>query len=131
MKKYLLIICLLISSVGFSQEVGVIEKAKDWLSIVDRGEYSESWDNSDPYFQTQLTANKWQQALQATRLPLGKMISRAESGSTFYSSLAGVPDGEYVVILFNTVFENKKSTIETVTLSKSSGHWRAVGYFIK
>jgi len=44
----------------------------------------------------------------------------------------GVPDGEYVVIRFETSFENKKSAIETVTpMLDQDGKWRVSGYFIK
>jgi hypothetical protein len=46
--------------------------------------------------------------------------------------LFGPPDGEYVVIQFETSFENKKSAIETVTpMLDQDGKWRVSGYFIK
>jgi hypothetical protein len=46
--------------------------------------------------------------------------------------LPGAPDGEYVVIQFETSFENKKSAIETVTpMIEINGGWRVSGYFIK
>ncbi|WP_284246221.1 DUF4019 domain-containing protein [Thalassotalea insulae] len=35
------------------------------------------------------------------------------------------------MIQFQTEFQNKKSAIETLTLSKSRGNWLPVGYFIK
>jgi len=58
-------------------------------------------------------------------------VSRTELCSKEYTSLPGVQDGEYLIIQFKTDFQNKKSLTETVTLSKSSGEWLPVGYFIK
>jgi Protein of unknown function (DUF4019) len=51
---------------------------------------------------------------------LGKVNSRTELGAKEYKALPGVPDGEYLVIQFQTDFHNKKSATETLTLSKSS-----------
>jgi ribosomal protein S17E len=43
-----------------------------------------------------------------------------------------VPDGKYVVIKYDTSFENKKSAVETVTpMLDKDGKWRVAGYFIK
>jgi len=42
------------------------------------------------------------------------------------------PDGDYVIIQFDTSFENKKSAIETVTpMLDKDGVWRVSGYYIK
>jgi hypothetical protein len=42
-----------------------------------------------------------------------------------------LPEGEYVLILYNTSFEHKKVAIETVLLElEKDGHWRVAGYSI-
>jgi hypothetical protein len=52
--------------------------------------------------------------------------------ASYRTSLPGAPDGQYVVIKFNTWFENKKSAIETVTPKMDKdGMWRVSGYYIK
>ncbi len=50
------------------------------------------------------------------------------------AALAGcaAPDGQYVVIQFETSFENKKKAVETITpMMAPDGTWRVSGYFIK
>ena len=48
------------------------------------------------------------------------------------TSLPGAPDGEYVVIQFDTSFTNKKVAVETVTPMKDEdGIWRVSGYYVK
>jgi hypothetical protein len=46
--------------------------------------------------------------------------------------LSGAPDGEYVVIEYETSFEKKRNGIETITPMKDAdGEWRVAGYFLK
>lgn len=48
------------------------------------------------------------------------------------TSLTGAPDGQYVVIQFESSFEKKKSVIETVTpMLDQDGQWRVTGCYIK
>jgi len=47
-----------------------------------------------------------------------------------YDSLPGTPDGEYVIIQFQSQFMNKEQAVETISLSKNSGQWQPLGYFI-
>jgi hypothetical protein len=71
--------------------------------------------------------------LNATRAPLGKLISRSVKSAAYKTSLPGMPDGKYVVIQYETAFEHKKSAIETVTpsLGEDGRQWRVSGYFIR
>jgi len=46
--------------------------------------------------------------------------------------MPGAPDGEYVVIQYETEFEKKASAVETVTPERDkNGTWRVSGYYIK
>jgi len=70
--------------------------------------------------------------MQTARKPLGRLISRKVQTKSYKTSLPGAPDGEYVVIQFETSFENKKTAIETVTpMMDKDGKWRVSGYYIK
>jgi hypothetical protein len=114
------------------REKAAIASAEKWLTIVDKGKYMESWEESSEYFKQAITQDQWEQALHAVRGPLGKLISRKVKSAAYKTSLPGAPDGQYVVIQFNTSFENKKSGIETVTPKMDTdGKWRVSGYYIK
>lgn len=131
MKKLVLILSLCISSFISANESVSSIAAIEWLKIVDAGDYAKSWQKSDSLFKSQVTQAKWESVLKGIRTPVGEVNSRTELEAKEYSSLPGAPDGEYLVIQFKTEFQNKKSAIETLTLSKSNGHWLPVGYFIK
>ena len=70
--------------------------------------------------------------MEAVRKPLGQTVSRSLKSKQYQTVLPGAPDGEYVVIQFNTSFEHKRSAVETVTPMKDKdGKWRVSGYYIK
>jgi uncharacterized protein DUF4019 len=106
--------------------------AESWLGLVDSGKYAESWDETAELFKNAVTKEQWQQALKSTRAPLGKLQSRKLKSATYTKTLPGAPAGEYVVIQFDSSFENKKPAVETITpMLEKDGKWRVSGYFIK
>ena len=109
-----------------------VEAAETWLAAVDSGDYDGSWETAAEYFKKAMAKDRWRELLTAVREPLGGLISRKLEAAKYYTSLPGAPDGRYVVIQFNTSFENKKSAVETVTpMMDPDGQWRVSGYFIK
>ena len=78
--------------------------AEAWLALVDQQKYSESWDQ----------------------------ISRKLKSSQYTDKLSGAPDGRYVVIRYDTVFEKKAQAVETITpMADPDGAWRVSGYFLQ
>ena len=74
----------------------------------------------------------WVESLNGVRKPLGKLGSRKLKSARHISSVPGAPDGNYVVMQFDTSFENKQAAVETVTfLQEKNGKWKAAGYYIK
>src|SRR5215510_1556106 len=106
--------------------------AESWLAVVDKGDYAASYDEAASIFKLAVTKEDWLQKVRAARNPLGKVTSRKLKGAQYKTSLPGAPDGEYVVIQYDTSFENKRSAVETITptLDKDA-QWRVSGYFIR
>jgi hypothetical protein len=60
------------------------------------------------------------------------MVARKLKSKQYTKNLPGAPDGECVVIQYETTFEKKQSAIETVTpMLDKDGKWRVSGYYIK
>lgn len=115
-----------------AKKQSAIASAEKWLTIVDNGNYSESWQEASEFFKQAVKQDQWEQAVRSIRKPLGKLVIRKLTSASYTTSLPGAPDGEYVAIQFNTSFENKKSGIETVTpMMDKDGMWRVSGYYIK
>lgn len=115
-----------------NKELLALSAAKQWLTIVDNEKYDDSWKETSEFFRNAVRPDQWVQSMQAVRKPLGKLVSRTVKTTVYQSSLPGAPDGEYVVIQFETSFENKKAAVETITpMLDKDGVWRVSGYYIK
>lgn len=132
-----IIVCLIIlTSPAIAQDIekekAAIAAAEQWLLLVDGVKYSDSWEEAAELFRNAITQEQWYQSLKAVRDPLGKLVSRELDSKLYKRSLPGAPDGEYMVIQFRTSFENKKTSIETITpMLEKDGRWRVSGYYIK
>ena len=102
-----------------------------WLALVDSEQWAESWSQASTLFQGQVGQQQWAQTVRSVRGPLGGLKSRKLKSAEHMTSLPGAPDGDYVVIQFDTVFENKASAVETVTPMLDGEEWRVSGYFIR
>jgi hypothetical protein len=137
--KILWLVALSIVFTPFSVNAQTIDRKKEavasaeaWLALVDSGKYADSWKQASDYFKNAVKQSQWENSLTAVRKPLGKIVSRTLSSKTYMTSLPGAPDGEYVVIQFETSFQNKKSAVETITpMREKDGKWRVSGYYIK
>ncbi|HLN93758.1 MAG TPA: DUF4019 domain-containing protein [Thermoanaerobaculia bacterium] len=103
-----------------------------WLALTDSEKYGQSWDEAASLFKAAVPRADWERAVKGARAPLGAVRSRKIRSATFSRTLPGAPDGEYVVIQFDTQFEHKAAAVETVTpMREKDGSWRVSGYFIK
>ena len=108
------------------------KNAESWLALVDQGDYAASYDQASSMFKSALTKEKWVDTSKAVRSPLGKLVSRKLQNAQYTTQLPGAPDGQYVVVQYQTSFENKKEAVETVIMQfDKDGQWRVSGYYIK
>jgi Protein of unknown function (DUF4019) len=108
------------------------KSAEQWLALIDAGKFAESWKTTAGYLQGAVSQEQFERSLDATRKPLGDLISRKLKSAKYTKSVPGAPDGEYVILQFNTSFANKKEAVETVTpMLDKDGKWKVSGYYIK
>ena len=106
--------------------------AAAWLKAFDAADYPSTWKAASEGFKAAVSSDSWSQTAKAVRTPLGQLKTRTERSATYTRSLPGAPDGEYVVIQFETVFENKAHSLETITAKREpDGNWKIAGYFVK
>lgn len=106
--------------------------AKAWLAVVDEGHYGESWDAASALFREEVTKAEWETMVQSAREALGAVGSRTLESARFARQLPGAPDGEYVVLQYQSEFENQASVMETITPQRQDdGSWAVSGYYIR
>ena len=117
---------------GLAAVQQAVPAAEQWLKLVDEGKYAESWDQTAGPFQKGMGKQAWERVGDQVRGPLGKLVSRKLKSAQYMISLPGAPDGQYVVVQFDTTFEKKKEAVETVTpMKEADGQWKVSGYFVK
>jgi len=134
-KRALLCVFFLAFNLGVSANADSPSAAKsastDFLAMVDGLEYQESWSSASSLLQEAVTEADWVKYLDGIRSPLGKVESRNLETSEYQESLEGLPDGEYVIFIFESSYENRKYVVsEFVALAKEAdSSWRVVGYY--
>ena len=108
------------------------QAARAWLATVDAGRYGDSWESAAELFKQTIPKLRWETTVQAAREPLGIVVGRKVRAMNYARVLPGAPEGEYVVIQFDTRFENRPLSVETVTpMREKDGSWKVSGYFIR
>ena len=106
--------------------------ATNWLAVIDAGDYLLSWRTAATLLQNSVTQPQWASTLQASRLPLGGVKSRTLKAANYSRTVPFAPDGDYVLMEYETRFEFKPLAIETLTTMKDRDNtWKVAGYFIK
>jgi len=109
-----------------------VESAEKWLRLIDENKIGESWNQAALMFRNAVTVEDWESSVAAAQKFVGRPLSRKLKSKQYVEELPGAPDGEYVVIEYETSFENKKNGSETVTpMLDPDGRWRVAGYFVK
>ena len=121
-----------VSATDADPTVDAIAAAREWLSVVDAGRYDQSWDDAAALFKQHISKSQWQRAVGDVRKQTGALNTRELESAQPAHHLPGVPDGDYVVIVYRTSFAAIPAATETVTpMRDPDGRWRVAGYRVK
>jgi hypothetical protein len=133
-----LVVCgtVLASPLAYGQQAEAVRDAvaaaNRWLVLADAGDGAATWDQAAAPFQAAVSKAAWSDALRRARQPLGAVTSRKMMTAEARHSLPGAPDGDYVLIRYDTRFEHKAHAVETVVpMRDRDGKWKVSGYFVK
>ncbi len=109
-----------------------VDSALSWLGSIDDEDYGKGWDGAAGMFKALVNKEQLEASLGSVRKPLGKLVSRKVKSKNYTTQVPGAPDGEYVIMEFDTSFENKKAAVETVVMTlDTNSQWRMSGYYIR
>jgi hypothetical protein len=110
----------------------VIAAAQKWLAGIDAENYSQSWESASAHFRSAVTREQWISTNGSVRKPLGGLLSRKFQSSQRMTKVPALPDGQYLLMRFETSFAEKISAAEDVLfVQEEDGQWKAAGYIIK
>jgi hypothetical protein len=106
--------------------------ANDWLGRLDADDYDGSYEAAASAARNTTTPETWSKKLRGLRRPLGKLVSRQSGAAAVERSLPGLPDGLYVIVEFDSVFERKKKCVEVVTvMQEADGALKVARYAVR
>lgn len=129
--RRLALCALLLASPAAAADSDWTVTLKHWLTLVDQAQYGDSWGTAGVLLRGQITQKDWTARVSKVRAPLGAMTRRMVLDQKYVTSLPGLPDADYEVVRFNTVFQNKPAAVETVILQLEDKGWKVDGYFVK
>lgn len=101
---------------------------QEWLDLLDKQNYANSWDKSSNLMKSAISKDEWALIMDRTRKPLGTVKSREILDKRTAKNPQGLPEGDYMVMFYKTVFSHKDMAYELVTLYLENGQWRVVTY---
>jgi len=135
MKRFLLAAMIVALSAGLcfaaSPEKKAQISAKNWLEMIDNKDYAQSYDQAASFFKANINKGDWVQTCGSLRDMLGKAEYRKLISSRRESKMQGAPDGEYVILIYETDFKKKNNAQEIVVpMLDKDGKWRISGYHV-
>jgi len=104
----------------------------EFLQLVDSGKLAESWRISASLLKEKVSEEAWINQLKKIRAATGPLIERTEKEMSYSTEAEGSGEGEYIRIVYDSSFEAKRDTSETITVMRDKdGTWRVAGYFVK
>jgi hypothetical protein len=106
------------------------DRAKQWLNLVDDGNYAEAWKQAGATLRTHQSADSFVGQETAKRTPMGAMSGRTLKDVKLTKTVAGMRSGQYAVVRYDSAFAHQAAAVESVTLASENGGWSVVGYRI-
>lgn len=107
------------------------QAAQHWLALLDADNFDACWDALAPAVKGQIGKSDFQASLAAVREHYGALKSRRPSKVTFTHKMPGAPDGDYVVLQYDSDFANSAHAVETVVPMRTADGWKVSGYFVR
>lgn len=87
-----------------------------YLELLDQSNFQDAWSEMSPLYCAMNVQTQWQQRISAIRQAYGPIKSRELRRTSYRTSFRNAPDGEYIIMQFDSAFEYKFKGIETVVL---------------
>lgn len=105
--------------------------ARQWLALVDRGEYDRSWQQASAMFQNGIDQDAWVEAVRNARAGTATPNQRELVSIAHTRQLPGVPENDYVVLVYASRFDDRPPIQETLTLVREDDELKTAGYFLR
>lgn len=104
-------------------ESDAVRAARDWLALVDGGDWAASWRATNRSFQSLNTLERWSEVATAVQTPLGAPMGHELVNELFVPA----PPMGYQLVQFRSHYANRPQLLVTLTLEQEDGRWKVAG----
>src|ERR1700691_6199094 len=114
-----------------AEELAAERQALGFLGYLDEGRFADSYAYTGVLLRAQADREKFASQIEKARTGTGALQGRELIDANYTTTVAGAPEGQYVVLHYHANFAGRPDTVETVTLAFAKGYWRVDGYYLK
>lgn len=101
--------------------------AREWLVLVEKGDWNASWEATGQSFKALNTVETWSRVASQVQGSLGAVKSRI----LVSEEAVPAPPYGYQMVKFRTDYAKRARAIETLSLVREGGSWRVVGVTVE
>jgi hypothetical protein len=102
-----------------------------FLQMIDAGQYGQSWQSASRLMQERVSQQAWEEKLKDARTRSGQLVSRDRTSATYSTEAQDSPEGEYIMLIYDSRFEHAEDVSEYVTVMRDGEDWKVAGYFME
>ena len=112
-------------------EVAVTAAVTAWLSLMDHGDYAQTWMTAAASFKKAVSQADWVAKAKQVGQAVGSFQSRQLQSSRAVTNFPGLPGGRGYVTTFHSTFSGFAPAVETVVSERETdGRWQVAGYLV-
>ncbi len=105
--------------------------AESFISSIDKSDFSTAYDSASTVLQLQSPQDQWVREQGLSFQLLGKAQERQLKTVRARDSYPGLPDGNYLIVCYQTRTEYKDEAIEVLLLREQGPLWQVCKYSIR
>lgn len=110
-----------------ASETAAIDAARQFLALIDRDDWTTSWQATHQSFKLLNTVEWWSESSRKVRGEFGMLKSRELQTVNF----APAPPNGYWTITFKASYSKQSAVVETLSLASEDGNWKVVGITVE
>lgn len=138
MKQKLIVILVMLASFSYGSVVqaeffssAALLQAEAFVAVIDKGDYLSAYASGLPFIRFQARQDEWIADQEMAVEFLGKVIDRQLMTVRSRDSYPGLPDGNYLVVSYESRTEHKVKAIEVLLLSQQNQGWQVCRYSVR
>ncbi len=109
-----------------------IQSAERFLQLVDNESYEQSWQAAAKLLKEKVPNEEWIKKMASLRTWAGPVVERKNTGSRYTTEAEDSPEGEYIILSYDSKYQKQESAKEQVIVMLEDDHlWRVAGYFVQ